>query len=92
MLASEPPANPQHCRDSLREQLFRCYHIKSLFLAVSPLMALFHHLSYSLEAYRKGTTLLIEVGARATHVLPVVKGQAMLHLAKRINVGACDGE
>ena len=51
----------------------------------------FHHVQCSLSDFHSQTALLVSMGDRSTHVIPIVKGNVMYGEIKRINVGGNHG-
>lgn len=87
LIISEPLGNPLHCRASLLEQLFECYEVDSVMIGVDALFAYFYELGCSLSRFESESTFVINMGATAIHLLPILKGKIDFRNAQRINLG-----
>ena len=97
VLMTESVCNPNYSRGRMSEVLFECYGVPKVAYAVDALLAYeYNNFSEQLAAAAPlnspwtGTAasgMIVRVGNSSAHVIPVLKGKAVLEMAYRLNAG-----
>ncbi|XP_046405545.1 actin-related protein 5 [Ischnura elegans] len=91
IVLTEAFQNPNYSRNLMSELLFECYGVPGLVYGVDSLFSFWHNNGCGIQNwaidFSKKTGLVISVGYRATHVIPVVQGVVKYHQARRLAVG-----
>ena len=82
LLITEPPLNPRPNREKMTEVMFETFNFPFLYLAVTPLLALY--------ASGRDTGVVVDSGEGVTHTVPVFKGHIHRHAISRLDMGGRD--
>ena len=82
LLITEPPLNPRSNREKMTEVMFETFNFPFLYLAVTPLLALY--------ASGRDTGVVVDSGEGVTHTVPVFKGHIHRHAISRLDMGGRD--
>ncbi|XP_064632703.1 actin-related protein 5-like [Lineus longissimus] len=83
MVLTEPPLNPNYCRQQMSELLFECYHVPQIAYGVDAMFSFYNNYENSGEM----DGLVLSCGNHATHLLPVLNGRLDPTHARRISLG-----
>ena len=82
LLITEPPLNPKSNREKMTQIMFETFDFPFLYLAVTPLLALY--------ASGRDTGVVIDSGEGVTHTVPIFKGHIHRHCISRLDIGGRD--
>ena len=82
LLITEPPLNPKSNREKITQIMFETFDFPFLYLAVTPLLALY--------ASGRDTGVVIDSGEGVTHTVPIFKGHIHRHCISRLDIGGSD--
>eukprot|EP00009_Paramoeba_aestuarina_P003775 CAMPEP_0201515058 /NCGR_PEP_ID=MMETSP0161_2-20130828/6724_1 /ASSEMBLY_ACC=CAM_ASM_000251 /TAXON_ID=180227 /ORGANISM="Neoparamoeba aestuarina, Strain SoJaBio B1-5/56/2" /LENGTH=379 /DNA_ID=CAMNT_0047911773 /DNA_START=60 /DNA_END=1196 /DNA_ORIENTATION=+ len=82
VLLTERPVNPKENRKKMCELMFETFHVPSMYVAISAVLALY--------ATGRTTGLVIDSGSGVTHTVPIYEGHIVEHATHRSDV--CSGQ
>ncbi|XP_071450512.1 actin-related protein 5 [Hetaerina americana] len=90
IVLTEAFQNPNYSRNLMSEMLFECYGVPGVVYGVDSLFSFWHNNDCPIHDWAtdfKKTGLVISIGYRASHVIPVVSGVVKYHQARRLAMG-----
>ncbi len=82
VLVTEPPLNPKHSRERLTALMFDTFGVAGLYIGITSVLSLY--------AVGKFTGLVVEIGDRVTHIVPIFDGYALPHSTLRMHLAGSD--
>ena len=82
VLVTEPPLNPKVNRERLTRLMFDTFGVPGLYIAITSVLSLY--------AVGKFTGLVVEIGDRVTHIVPIFDGYALPHSILRMHLAGSD--